>query len=148
MFGSSSWALNLKSSLFQTDPEPHPQQIRLRSRLEAVGRANMTSQAKEAKPARSSSEPGNELMTIYFKGKWLCGFLQSGDHQQHRNRAWALLMETSQSKGHWCHCIQKFMMCSCAVWSLSIWSRGRFLYILCAFIFSQDEIKNSAGEEK
>ena len=43
----------------EPDPEPRPQPIRPKMRPEAAKRANVTSQAKEEKPARSLSEPGN-----------------------------------------------------------------------------------------
>lgn len=46
------------SNSYQTEPEPRPQPLRLRPRPDIGRRANVTSEAHEEKPARSSSEPG------------------------------------------------------------------------------------------
>ncbi|XP_034555989.1 triadin-like [Notolabrus celidotus] len=44
-----------KASAAKKDAEPRPQPIRLRPRLESVRRANVTSEAKEEKPAKSEA---------------------------------------------------------------------------------------------
>lgn len=53
--------------MFQTaeEAEPRPQPLRLRHRPENMRRANVTSQAKEEKPARPATAPGDTCF-IFF----------------------------------------------------------------------------------
>lgn len=57
------------SNSYQTDPEPRPQPLRLRPRLDIGRRANVTSEAHEEKPARS--EPG---LCFFHEGPKISSF--------------------------------------------------------------------------